>query len=82
MVQLYQILHNEAVKFILMTLVIMYCFTLCHVHNVCKGRYKTWTLDSGLDYGLDYGFNFGLNWTVASVLALLFKADYECYIAQ
>ena len=35
-------------------------------------------LDSGLDYGLDYGLNFGLNWTVASVLALLFKADYEC----
>ena len=37
-----------------------------------------WTLDSGLDYGLDYGLNFGLNWTVASVLALLFKADHEC----
>ena len=32
----------------------------------------------GLDYGLDYGLNFGLDWTVASVLALLFKADYEC----
>ena len=40
-----------------------------------RGRYKTWTLDSGLDYGLDYGLNFGLDWTVASVLA---KADYEC----
>ena len=40
-----------------------------------KGR---WTLDSGLDYGLHYGLNFGLDWTVASVLALLFKADYEC----
>ena len=36
-------------------------------------------LDSGLDYGLNYGLNFGLDWTVASVLALLFKADYaEC----
>ena len=43
-----------------------------------RGRYKTWTLDSELDYGLDYGLNFGLDWTVASVLALLFKADYEC----
>ena len=40
--------------------------------GVPRGRYKTWTLDSGLDYGLDYG----LNWTVASVLALPFKADY------
>ena len=40
--------------------------------------YKTWTLDSGLDYGLDYGLKFGLNWTVACVLVLLFKADYEC----
>ena len=30
------------------------------------GRYKTWTLDSGLDYGLDYG----LDWTVDSVLAI------------
>ena len=43
-------------------------------------------LDSGLDYGLDYelnyglhyGLNFGLDWTLATVLALLFKADYEC----
>ena len=26
-----------------------------------KGRYKTWTLDSGLDYGLDYGLDFGLD---------------------
>ena len=41
------------------------------------GRYKTWTLDSGLDsgldYGLDYGLDFGLSWTVNSVLDLLFK---------
>ena len=29
------------------------------------GRYKTWTLDSGLDYGLEFGLNFGLDWTVA-----------------
>ena len=41
-------------------------------------RYKTWTLNSGLDYGLDYGLDFGLDWTVSSVLALLFKAEYEC----
>ena len=26
---------------------------------------------------LDYGLDYGLNWTVASVLALLFKADYD-----
>ena len=25
------------------------------------GRYKTWTLDSGLDYGLDYGLDLGLD---------------------
>ena len=53
-----------------------------HSHDTVRGWYKTWTLDSGLDYGLDYGLNYGLNfgldWTVASVLALLFKADYEC----
>ena len=35
-------------------------------------------LNYGPDYGLDYGLNFGLDWTVASVLVLLFKADYEC----
>ena len=50
------------------------------------GRYKTWTLDSGLDYGLDYGLNygldFGLGWIVNSVLELLFKEDFECCIAQ
>ena len=33
-----------------------WCVTLC----LCSGRYKTWTLDSGLDYGLDYGLDFGL----------------------
>ena len=50
------------------------------------GRYKTLTrdpgldcgLDCGLDYGLDYGLDFGVNWTLDSVLALLFKADFEC----
>ena len=26
-----------------------------------KGRYKTWTLDSGLDHGLDYGLDYGLD---------------------
>ena len=46
------------------------------------GRYKTWTLDSGLDYGLDYGLDFGLGWTLNSVLELLFKEDFECWIAQ
>ena len=50
------------------------------------GRYKTWTLDSGLDYGLDYGLNygldFGLGWTLNSVLELLFKEDFESCIAQ
>ena len=25
------------------------------------GRYKTWTLDSGLDYGIKFGLN--LDWT-------------------
>ena len=36
-------------------------------------------LDYGLNYGLDFGLDFGLDWTVASVPALLFKADYaEC----
>ena len=30
------------------------------------GRYKTWTLDSGLDYGLDYGLNFGLDFGLDS----------------
>ena len=51
-----------------------------------KGWYKTWTLDYGLDYGLVYGVNFGLDfglgWTVNSVLELLFKEDFECWIAQ
>ena len=62
----------------------------CHAFmRLYSGRYKTWTLDSGLwtldyglnyglDYGLDYGLNFGLNWILASVLAMLFKADYDC----
>ena len=31
------------------------------IHPKSWGRYKTWTLDSGLDYGLDYGVNFGLD---------------------
>ena len=26
-----------------------------------QGRYKTWTLNSGLDYGVDYGLDYGLN---------------------
>ena len=26
---------------------------------------------------MDYGLNFGLGWTVASVLAVLFKADFR-----
>ena len=43
-----------------------------------KGRYKTSTLESGLDYGLD----FGLRWTLNSDLELLFKEDFECWIAQ
>ena len=30
--------------------------------DIQQGRYKTWTLDSGLDYGLVYGLDFGL-WT-------------------
>ena len=68
-------------------------YTHAHMYTYiqsCTGRYKTWTPDSGLDYGLDHGLdygldygqdyelNFGLDCTVASVLALLFKADYEC----
>ena len=36
------------------------------------GRYKAWTMDSGLDYelsyGLIYGLDFGLDWTVDGVL--------------
>ena len=40
---------------------------------VRAGRYKTWTLDSGLDSELDYGLDYGLSWTVNSVLELLFK---------
>ena len=55
-------------------------------HEINVGRYKTWTLDSGLDYGLDYGLgyglDFGLGWTLNSVLELLFKEDFECWIAQ
>ena len=27
---------------------------------IWSGKYKTWTLDSGLDYGLDCGLTFGL----------------------
>ena len=46
------------------------------------GRYNTWTLDSGLEYGLDYGLDFGLEWTVISVLDVLLKEDFECWIAQ
>ena len=34
--------------------------------DICKVRYKTCTLDSGLDDGLDYRLNFGLGWTVIS----------------
>ena len=34
--------------------------------EICKVRYKTCTLDSGLDDGLDYRLNFGLSWTVIS----------------
>ena len=32
------------------------------------GRYKTWTLDSGLDYGLDYGLDFGLDFGLNSIM--------------
>ena len=32
------------------------------LHQSCKGRYKTWTLDSGLDYGLNYGLDYGLHY--------------------
>ena len=46
------------------------------------GRYKTWTLDSGLDYGLNYGLDFELSWTVNSVQELLFKKDFESCIDQ
>ena len=60
----------------------------CAEQGILAGGYKTWTLDSGLDYGLDYGLNygldfgldFGLGWTVNSVLELLFKEDFECWI--
>ena len=34
---------------------------LYRLHEEYKGRYKTWTVDSGLDYGLDYGLDFGLD---------------------
>ena len=30
--------------------------------DIQQGRYKTWTLDSGLEYGLVYGLDFGI-WT-------------------
>ena len=32
------------------------------------GRYKTWTLDSGLDYGLEYGLDFGLGFGLDSIM--------------
>ena len=48
--------------------------------------------DYGLDYGLDYGpswtvnsvlyMDYGLSWTVNNVLEVLFKEDFECWIAQ
>ena len=34
--------------------------------HVLLGRYKTWTLDSGLDYRLDYGPNSGLDFRLES----------------
>ena len=27
--------------------------------EVSSGRYKTWTVDSGLDHGLDHGLDYG-----------------------
>ena len=42
------------------------------------GRYKIWSLDSGLDYGLDYGLNFGLDWAVDSVLAIKQTMNGDC----
>ena len=44
------------------------------------GRYKTWTLDSELDSGLDYGLDYGLKFG-KSIPDLLFKEDFECWIA-
>ena len=38
--------------------------SLALVMYACRGRYKTWTLDSGLEYGLDYGLNFGLDFVL------------------
>ena len=42
------------------------------------GRYKTWTLDSGMDHGLEYGLDYGLDFGLDSVLVLPFKEEYEC----
>ena len=44
-----------------------------HFARYSRGRYKTWTLDSGLDHGLDYGLDYGLDFGLDSVLVLLFK---------
>ena len=71
--------HKKHCNYRLVARTFRRAFHECPMYST-MGRYKTWTLDSGLDYGygLDYGLTFGLDWTVASVLALLFKADYEC----
>ena len=40
-------------------------------------------MDYGLDYGLDYELKqFGLDWKVASVLALLFKAEKKKIVSN
>ena len=50
----------------------------CWMKCFLQGRYKTWTHVYGLDYGLDYGLNF---WLDFGVVELLFKKDFECWIA-
>jgi len=64
------------------------CKQLHCSYHICYNQYidqpglvQTWTLDYGLDYGLHFGLEFGLGWTVNSVLELLFKEDFEYWIA-
>ena len=45
------------------------------------GRYKTWTLDSGLDNGLDYRLNFGLDFRTDSIMyeLTLFFGTFQAF---
>ena len=50
------------------------CGIICEMLDLLTGmgRYKSWTLDSGLDYELNYGLHFGLDFGLNSRTNLMF----------